>query len=102
MIKAEYVHETLRKEGQYPLGLLENRQYEALEQFFTQLWNSRTEKSAFQWESDWFAYPYQMFSEMFLNQGPQALQHLEEWSKTYPESFFSLCDQGTLLGILGF
>ena len=48
MIKAEYVHETLRKEGQYPLGLLENRQYEALEQFFTQLWNSRTEKSAFQ------------------------------------------------------
>lgn len=88
MIKAEYVHEALRKEGQYPLGLLENRQYESLEQFFNQLWNSRQDKSLFQWESDWFAYPYQMFSEMFLNQGPQALQHLDEWSNAYPDSFF--------------
>jgi hypothetical protein len=88
MIKAEYVHEALRKEGQYPLGLLENKQYAVLEEFFTQLWESRNDKNAFKWESDWFSYPYQMFADMFLNQGPQALENLQEWSDSYPDSFF--------------
>ena len=88
MIKAEYVHEAFRKDQKYPLGLLENREFSALEQYFTQLWGSRTEQNKFQWEKDWFNFPYRMFYEMFLNQGPLALRYIEDWSKAYPESIY--------------
>ena len=88
MMIAEYVHEAFRKDQKYPFGLLENRQFAELEKYFTELWHDRSGKTALQWEHDWFNFAYRMFHEMFLNQGPLALKHIEDWSKAYPESIY--------------
>lgn len=88
MIKAEYAHEALRKNQKYPLGLLEKQKYAELEQYFTALWNSRLTLPAFEWEKNWFNYPYAMFKDIFLHHGALVLKYLNEWSEKFPSSFF--------------
>ena len=69
MIKSEYTHEVFRKDIHCPQGLLENKNYAELENFFNVLWQSRSHKSPQLWENEWFDQPKQMFKDIFLNHG---------------------------------
>ncbi|MNC60051.1 hypothetical protein D3C75_1099060 [compost metagenome] len=44
MIKSEYTHEVFHKDIHCPQGLLENKNYAELENFFNVLWQSRSHK----------------------------------------------------------
>lgn len=88
MIKSEYTHEVFRKDIHCPQGLLENKNYAELENFFNVLWQSRSHKLPQLWENEWFDQPKQMFKDIFLNHGITALKHINEWHLAFPESFF--------------
>lgn len=88
MIKAEYAHETLRKDQHYPENLLQQQQFAQLEQIFQQVFQQRQHLKARDWERQWIDLPKKLFKNSFIHDGANALKLLQTWKARSPESIY--------------
>lgn len=88
MIRAEYAHETLRKAEHYPDNLLQQQQFDQLEQIFQQILQQRPNLKPRDWERQWMELPQKLFKNSFIEQGSTALKQLYTWKNHSPESIY--------------
>lgn len=88
MIKAEYAHETLRKVEHYPEELLQQQQFDALEQIYQRIFQQRHHLKSREWERQWIDLPKKLFKNSFIDQANTSLKYLYTWKARSPDSIY--------------